>query len=73
MLVGNSLSYSAAYEAYCLLTAYIREDKVGANYNKVNLTEFSKFLAEIIKHPENFTELDAGIVEELENDYPGHA
>ena len=30
MLVGDKLSYGSANEAYCLLTAYLREDgKIG--------------------------------------------
>ena len=59
MLVGDKLGYPAANEAYCLLTAYIREEgKIGAKYNKEDLTDFVKFLAEILKHPENFTGVD---------------
>lgn len=59
MLVGDKLSYPAANEAYCLLTAYIREEgKIGAKYNKEDLLAFCKFLAEILKHPENFNGVD---------------
>ena len=59
MIVGDKLSYPAANEAYCLLTAYIREEgKIGAKYNKEELQEFVKFLAEVLKHPENFTGVD---------------
>lgn len=56
MLVGDKVSYSAVSEAYCLLSSYIREDgKVGAKYNLEQLKELTSFLAEILKHPENFT------------------
>ena len=55
MLVGDKVSYQSANEAYCLLTAYIREEgKIGAKYNKDDLQSFVVFLAEILKHPENF-------------------
>lgn len=59
MLVGDKLSYPAANEAYCLLTAYLREDgKIGSKYEKEPLKEFCLFLAEILKHPENFAGVD---------------
>lgn len=59
MLVGDKLNYPAANEAYCLLTAYLREDgKLGTKYNKDELKEFVTFLAEILKHPENFVGID---------------
>jgi hypothetical protein len=59
MLVGDKLEYGPANEAYCLLMAYLREEgKLGANYNKEELTAFCKFLAEILKHPENFIGVD---------------
>jgi hypothetical protein len=59
MLVGDKLEYAAANEAYCLLTAYIREEgKLGAKYDKDELKRFIAFLAEILKHPENFTGVD---------------
>lgn len=59
MLVGDNLSYPAANEAYCLLSAYVREEgKLGTKYNKDELLEFIKFLADILKHPENFTGVD---------------
>lgn len=59
MLVGDKLSYGSANEAYCLLTAYLREDgKIGAKYNKDELKDFCLFLAEILKHPENFVGVD---------------
>ena len=55
MLVGDKVSHSAVSEAYCLLSAYIREEgKLGANYDKENILEFCKFVSEILKHPENF-------------------
>ena len=59
MVVDEKVSYPACNEAYCLLTSYLREEgKVGAKYNKEELAEFVKFLAEILKHPENFTGVD---------------
>ena len=57
MLVGDKVTYDAVNEAYCLLSAYIREEgKIGAKYNKDELLVFVKFLSEILKHPENFVE-----------------
>ena len=57
MLVGDRVTYDAVNEAYCLLTAYIREEgKIGAKYNTEELSKFVKFLSEILKHPENFVE-----------------
>ena len=59
MVVDEKISYPACNEAYCLLTAYLREEgKVGAKYNKEELAEFVKFLSDILKHPENFTGVD---------------
>lgn len=58
MLVGDKISYHAANEAYCLVMAYIREEKIAATYDKENLQEFVHFLAEILKHPENFIGVD---------------
>ena len=59
MLVGENLSYPACNEAYCLLSAYLREEgKIGAKYNKEELEEFVNFLASILKHPENFIGID---------------
>jgi hypothetical protein len=59
MVVDEKVSYPACNEAYCLLTAYVREEgKVGAKYNKEELAEFVKFLSDILKHPENFTGVD---------------
>ena len=47
------VTFDAVSEAYCLLTAYIREDgKVGARYNKDRLQTFVVFLAELMKHGE---------------------
>ena len=55
MLVGDKVSYDAVNEAYCLLASYIREEgKIGAKYNTEHLQELVVFLAEILKHPENF-------------------
>ena len=57
MLVGDKVSYDSVNEAYILLTSYIREEgKVGANYNKEHLEKFVVFLADILKHPENFVQ-----------------
>lgn len=59
MLVGDKVEYGPVNEAYCLISAYIREDgTLGANYNKEELLNFVKFLAEILKHPENFIGID---------------
>jgi len=56
MIVGDKVSHSAVTEAYCLISSYIREEgKMGANYNKEHLLDFVNFLAEVLKHPENFT------------------
>lgn len=55
MLVGNKVSHSAVTEAYCLISSYIREEgKIGTTYDKEDLLEFVHFLADILKHPENF-------------------
>ena len=53
MLVEN-LSHNAANEAYVLLMAYLREEKIGTKYDKEFLNEFVHFLADILKHPGNF-------------------
>lgn len=59
MLVGDKLSHDAASEAYILLTAYIREEgKIANTYDANRLTEFVKFLAEILKNPENFSSFE---------------
>ena len=68
MLVGNKVSHSAVSEAYCLLSAYIREEgTLGADYNKEHLLEFCKFVAEILKHPENFNDRKEEPVKVLTN------
>ena len=55
MLVGDKVSHAAVSEAYCLLSSYIREEgNIGAKYNMEHLQELVLFLAEIMKHPENF-------------------
>lgn len=55
MLVGDKVSHAAVNEAYCLLSSYIREEgKIGAKYNVEHLEELVLFLADIMKHPENF-------------------
>ena len=55
MQVGDKVSYDAVNEAYCLLASYIREEgKIGAKYNLEHLQELTTFLADILKHPENF-------------------
>jgi hypothetical protein len=59
MHVGTKVSYNAVNEAYCLISAYIREEgKIGAKYDKEDLAVFIDFLAEILKHTENFTGID---------------
>lgn len=68
MLVGENVSYPAVNEAYCLLSAYLREDgKLGAKYDKDSLKEFCSFLADILKHPENFTDVDRKPLERRED------
>ncbi len=55
MVVGDKVSHSAVSESYCLLSAYIREEgKLGTDYDKEKILEFCKFVADILKHPENF-------------------
>ena len=45
------VTFDAVSEAYCLLSAYIREDgKVATRYNKDRLQTFVVFLAELMKH-----------------------
>lgn len=59
MFIGEKISYPACNEAYCLLSAYLREDgKIGTKYNADELKEFVLFLADILKHPENFIGID---------------
>jgi hypothetical protein len=54
----ENLTHESVNEAYTLLTAYLREDKIGASYNKEKLTEFVLFLHDMLKNPDNF-----GVVE----------
>jgi len=57
MLVGDKVTHNAVSEAYCLLSSYIREEgKVASTYNMEHLQEIAEFLADILKHPENFKE-----------------
>ena len=56
MFIDDKISYTAVNEAYCLLTAWMREERIAANYNREEIAECVKFLAEILKHPENFVE-----------------
>ena len=53
-VVKTSLDESAANEAYCLIMAYLREEKIGATYNKECLQDFVHFLHDILKDPNNF-------------------
>lgn len=49
----SKVTFDAVSEAYCLLSAYIREDgRVAAKYNKDRLQTFVVFLAELMKHGE---------------------
>ncbi|NDB60755.1 hypothetical protein EB001_20265 [bacterium] len=68
MVVEEKISYPACNEAYCLLTAYLREEKIGAKYNKEDLNEFVHFLAEILKHPKNFTGVDRKTIKKEKDD-----
>lgn len=55
MLVGDKVTHNAVSEAYCLLSSYVREEgKVASTYNKEHLQKCVEFLADILKHPENF-------------------
>ena len=59
MLVGDKVSHSAVSEAYCLLSAYLREEgTISAEYDKEKILEFCKFVAEILKHPDNFVQVN---------------
>lgn len=58
MFIDDKISYYAVNEAYCLLGAYLREEKIAANYNIEEIKEAVDFLATILKHPENFKEVD---------------
>ena len=50
----ENLSHSAVNEAYILLSSYLREEKIAANYSKEYLTEFVQFLHDVLKNPHNF-------------------
>ena len=59
MLVGDKVSHAAVSEAYCLLSAYVREEgTISADYDKDKILEFCKFVVDILKHPENFQKVD---------------
>ncbi len=58
MVVGNNISYDAVNEAYCLLSSWLREEQILADYNKEKVLECARFLAEILKHPDNFVTQD---------------
>ena len=46
MYIDERVSYPAVNEAYCLLSAYCREEgKLGSKYDKDELKEFIDFLA----------------------------
>ena len=54
-----AVTYAAVNEAYCLISAYVREDgTIGAKYDKDELKVFIDFLASILKHSENFSGVD---------------
>jgi len=54
MHVGDKVSHGAISEAYCLLNAFMREEKIAADYDFEKLKEAIVFLADILKHPDNF-------------------
>ena len=58
MFIDDKVSYQAINEAYCLLNAYLREERIAANYNSEEIKEAVIFLSEILKHPENFVDVD---------------
>jgi len=58
MFIDDKVSYYAVNEAYCLLSAWLREEKIAADYNAEEIKEAIDFLAEILKHPENFKNVD---------------
>lgn len=59
MLVGDNVSHNAVNEAYCLLTAYIREEgKLSSQYNIENLKKFVVFLSDVLNNPDNFVDED---------------
>ena len=55
MFVDGRISHEACNEAYCLLSAYIREEKIKDGiYDVDKIKTFALFLADILKYPENF-------------------
>ena len=58
MFIDDKISYGAVNEAYCLLSAWMREERIAADYNREEISEAIKFLAEVLKHPENFKDVD---------------
>lgn len=72
MIVGNKVTYDAINQAYCLLTAWLREEKIVADYNTRDIADCVMFLAEILKHPENFVEEETEeVVETVSLDHDG--
>lgn len=53
MIVEN-ISHDSCNEAYCLITAYLREERIAGTYNSEHLKEFVGFLHDILKNPKNF-------------------
>lgn len=66
MFIDDKISYQAVNEAYCLLSAYLREEKIAANYNRDEIKEAVVFLSEVLKHPENFVGVDRKTSKEAE-------
>lgn len=58
MNIEDRVSYHAVNEAYCLLSAWLREEKIAADYNAEEIKEAVSFLADVLKHPENFKGVD---------------
>lgn len=58
MFIDDKVSYTAINEAYCLLNAWLREERIAANYNSEDIRDAVIFLAEVLKHPENFVTVD---------------
>jgi len=54
MFIDGKITHEAANEAYCLLMAYTREEKIAATYDVERIKTFVKFLADILKYPGNF-------------------
>lgn len=54
MVEVENFSYESCNEAYCLIMAYIREDKVLAKYNKEHLKEFAEVIHKMLKNIKNF-------------------